>query len=63
MEPHLEQSLQLPQKISQGAQYFAGDFDSCRASSEVTCEELNKILSQYSVVLKDENFFLVDLTP
>jgi 4-amino-4-deoxy-L-arabinose transferase-like glycosyltransferase len=63
MEPHLEQSLQLPQKISQGAQYFAGDFLSCRASRAVTCEELDKILSQYSVVLKDENFFLVDLTP
>ena len=62
-EPNLEQSLDLEWKASQGADYFAGDFISCGSSSAVDCDELDEVVSQYPAVFRNENFFLVDLTP
>jgi 4-amino-4-deoxy-L-arabinose transferase-like glycosyltransferase len=62
IEPNLGQHLNLEWKEAQGAQYFAGEFISCRASSEITCEELNEIVNRYTIVFKNENFFIVSLS-
>jgi 4-amino-4-deoxy-L-arabinose transferase-like glycosyltransferase len=62
VESNLAQNLGLGQKISQGAQYFAGDFISCRNSIEADCDTLNEIINQYPVVLRNDRYFIVDLT-
>ena len=62
LAPDLEEGLDLERKTAQGADYFAGDFISCARFGNATCDMLNEITDRYKVIIKNERFFIVDLT-